>query len=145
MKNINIADFKFKAPLSIRWNDLDALGHVNNVYYFEYFQTGRGQFMHAISKDWDWTRNMFVIAHIACDYFIELKLTDKQPAIRMRTSSIGTKSFEIEYLITSIDKAGEEIIHAKGKSIQVIIDVKEKRSIEIPNWLRLDLTNYDNL
>ncbi|HUH50489.1 MAG TPA: thioesterase family protein [Flavobacterium sp.] len=145
MKNINIDDFKFKAPIPIRWNDLDPLGHVNNVYYFEYFQTGRGLFMQAISKDWDWTKNMFVIAHIACDYFVELKLTDRQPMIRMRTSSIGTKSFEIEYLITSLDKNGQESIHAKGKSIQVIIDVAQKRSIEIPDWLRQDLTNYDNL
>lgn len=144
MKNINIADFKFKAPLSIRWNDLDALGHVNNVYYFEYFQIGRGLYMDAISKNWDWTKNMFVIAHIACDYYKEIKLTVKQPMIRMRASSIGTKSFEIEYLITSINKAGEEIIHAKGKSVQVIIDVQQKSSIEIPNWLRDDLLNFDN-
>lgn len=141
MENINIDNFKFKAPLTIRWNDLDMLGHVNNVYYFEYFQIGRGLYMQAISKEWDWTKNMFVIAHIACDYFIELKLTDKQPMIRMRTSSIGTKSFEIEYLITSVDSNGQECIHAKGKSIQVIIDLAQKRSIEIPDWLRHDLAN----
>ena len=42
MSTIHLQDFKFSLPLSIRWNDLDPLNHVNNVYYFEYFQMGRG-------------------------------------------------------------------------------------------------------
>ncbi|MCB4235156.1 hypothetical protein LDL59_08735 [Kaistella anthropi] len=41
MNNVNTENYKFAMPLSIRWNDLDPLAHVNNVYYFEYFQIGR--------------------------------------------------------------------------------------------------------
>ena len=62
MNNINTGDYKFAMPLSIRWNDLDPLAHVNNVYYFEYFQIGRGHYMHAVSQQWDWQKYMFVIA-----------------------------------------------------------------------------------
>ena len=65
------------------------------------------------------------------------------PTIKMRTSSIGRKSFEIEYLITSTTRDGFEILHAKGKSVQVMIDIAEKKSIEIPEWLRKDLTDYE--
>ena len=143
MNSINTQDFKFSIPLNIRWNDLDPLNHVNNVFYFEYFQIGRGHYMIEASKQWDWTKNMFVIAHIECDYFKELKLTAKAPSIKLRSSSIGSKSFEIEYLITSLDKEDNEIIHAKGKSIQVLIDASIGKSIEIPDWLRNDITNYE--
>tara|TARA_Y100000817_G_scaffold304814_1_gene288216 strand:+ start:570 stop:977 length:408 start_codon:yes stop_codon:yes gene_type:complete len=129
--------------LPIRWNDLDPLNHVNNVFYFEYFQVGRGHYMLEASKQWDWTKNMFVIAHIECDYYKELKLTAKEPTIKLRTSSIGSKSFEIEYLITSLDKENNEIIHAKGKSVQVLVDISVGKSVEIPNWLREDLTQYE--
>ncbi|MGV7106398.1 acyl-CoA thioesterase [Flavobacterium sp. U410] len=143
MQNINIQDFKFSLPIEIRWNDLDPLSHVNNVYYFEYFQIGRGHYMPTVSKQWDWTKNMFVIAHIECDYYKELKLTAIQPTIKLRTSSLGSKSFEIEYLITSLGKDGNEIVHAKGKSTQVLIDTTIGKSIEIPDWLRTDLTTYE--
>ncbi|MVO10340.1 acyl-CoA thioesterase [Flavobacterium sp. TP390] len=143
MNSINTTDFRFSMTLPIRWNDLDPLNHVNNVFYFEYFQVGRGHYMLEASKQWDWTKNMFVIAHIECDYYKELKLTAKEPTIKLRTSSIGSKSFEIEYLITSLDKENNEIIHAKGKSVQVLVDISVGKSVEIPNWLREDLTQYE--
>ncbi len=143
MQNINIQDFKFSLPIEIRWNDLDPLSHVNNVYYFEYFQIGRGLYMPVVSNQWDWTKNMFVIAHIECDYFKELKLTANKPTIKIRTSALGSKSFEIEYLITSFDKENNEIIHAKGKSVQVLIDTTLGKSIEIPNWLREAIMDYE--
>ena len=60
MNSINTTDFRFSMVLPIRWNDLDPLNHVNNVFYFEYFQVGRGHYMLTASKQWDWTKNMFV-------------------------------------------------------------------------------------
>ena len=143
MSTIHLQDFKFSLPLSIRWNDLDPLNHVNNVYYFEYFQMGRGYYMSTACPKWDWTKHMFVIAHIECDYFKELKLTAAKPTIKLRTSSLGAKSFEIEYLITSFDKENNEVIHAKGKSVQVLIDTTLGKSIEIPNWLREAIMDYE--
>ncbi len=143
MQNINIQDFKFSLPIEIRWNDLDPLNHVNNVYYFEYFQMGRGYYMSTACPKWDWTKHMFVIAHIECDYFKELKLTAAEPTIKLRTSSLGAKSFEIEYLITSFDKENNEVIHAKGKSVQVLIDTTLGKSIEIPDWLREAIMDYE--
>ncbi len=143
MSTIHLQDFKFSLPLSIRWNDLDPLNHVNNVYYFEYFQMGRGHYMPTACPKWDWTKHMFVIAHIECDYFKELKLTAAKPTIKLRTSSLGAKSFEIEYLITSFDKENNEVIHAKGKSVQVLIDTTLGKSIEIPDWLREAIMDYE--
>ena len=143
MNNINTENYKFAMPLSIRWNDLDPLAHVNNVYYFEYFQIGRGHYMHAVSQQWDWQKYMFVIAHIECDYLKELSLSATNPTIKMHTSSLGNKSFEIEYLITSTAKDGSEILHAKGKSVQVMIDIAVKKPIELPEWLRKDINAYE--
>ncbi len=135
--------FKFSMPLNIRWNDMDALGHVNNVYYIDYFQNTRAAYMPAVSKNWDWTKHMFVIAHIECDYYKELSLISKKPMIKARTSKLGNKSFEIEYLIISEASDGSEIIHAKGKSVQVLIDIQQKKSIEIPDWLKMDLNEFE--
>src|SRR5690625_6406625 len=84
---INIDQFKFSMPINIRWNDMDALGHVNNVYYFEYFQVARGIYMPTVSENWDWTKFMFVIAHIECNYIQELSMLHKKPEIKVRARS----------------------------------------------------------
>lgn len=131
-------------PLNIRWNDMDALGHVNNVYYFDYFQNARGLYMPTVSENWNWMKFMFVIAHIECDFFNELSLKNKKPIIKVRTSKIGNKSFDMEYLICSKSPDEKEIVHAKGKSTQVMIDIQLKKSIEIPEWLREDLTKFES-
>ncbi len=84
-----------------------------------------------------------VIGNEFDDYFKELKLTAAKPTIKLRTSLLGAKSFEIEYLITSFDKENNEVIHAKGKSVQVLIDTTLGKSIEIPDWLREAIMDYE--
>ena len=140
---INLEDFKFSMPIAMRWNDMDALGHVNNIYYFEYFQIARSQYMITASPTWDWTKNMFVIGHIECDYYKELSLKHQNPIIRTRTTSLSTKSFELEYIISSTDDQGNEIIHAKGKSINVMIDMAARKSTTLPTWLKEELMAYE--
>tara|TARA_R110001592_G_scaffold145060_1_gene368532 strand:- start:977 stop:1408 length:432 start_codon:yes stop_codon:yes gene_type:complete len=137
-------NFRFSIPVSMRWNDLDALGHVNNIYYFEYFQIARGQYMPVASPQWDWYKNMFVIAHLECDYIKEITLKNIDMSVKVRTSSISNKSFEMEYLIISIAKDGTEIIHAKGKSTNVMVDINAKKSMNIPDWLRKDIIAYEH-
>lgn len=141
---VQISDFKFSMPLQLRWNDMDPLNHVNNVYYFDYFQNARGYYMPTAIKEWDWTKHMFVIAHIECSYFKELKLTSQNPTIKVRAINLGNKSFDLQYIITSISKEGEEIIHALGKSTQVFIDLQAKKSVEIPDWVRASIQAFEN-
>lgn len=138
-----VQSFRFSMPVPMRWNDLDGLGHVNNIYYFEYFQIARGAYIPAVCKTWDWNKFMFVIAHIECDFYKEMTLALVNPKILARTSSISNKSFKMEYLITSKAKDGSDIIHAKGESVNVLVDMETKKSAEIPDWMRKDLTLYE--
>ncbi|MDM1348884.1 acyl-CoA thioesterase [Myroides marinus] len=139
----NSNSFRFYHPLEIRWSDMDALGHVNNVMYIDYFQIGRGYYMNQASKTWDWFKHMFVIANISCNYIKEIKLDVKQPRIGVRISKMGSKSFEIEYAIVSEGENRELILHAIGTSTQVMIDMKEKKTIELPSWMREEITSYE--
>lgn len=141
---VQISDFKFSMPLHLRWNDLDPLNHINNVYYFDYFQTARGYYMPTASQKWDWEKHMFVIAHIECSFMKEIKLTTNKPTIKVRTLSLGNKSFDLQYIITSINKDGEEIIHAVGKSTQVLFDAETRKTSALPDWLREDIEHYEH-
>lgn len=141
--SFNSSDFRFYHPLEIRWNDIDALGHVNNVMYIDYFQIGRGYYMAEASQTWDWHKHMFVIANISCNYVKEINLKVSHPRIGVRISKLGSKSFEIEYAIVSEGDNRELVLHAIGTSTQVMIDVKEKKSIELPDWLREEIQGYE--
>ncbi len=143
MNTIDIKKFKFSSPIHLRWSDLDPIGHVNNVIYFDYFQDSRGLYMISASKNWDWHKNMFVIAHIEVDYISELRFDHKNPKVWVKTTRFGTKSFDLEYLITS-ENDGVLKIHAKGKSTQVVVDLGLKKSIEIPDWMKEEINQYES-
>jgi len=128
----------------MRWNDLDALGHVNNALYVSYFEIARGGFMLKAVPEWDWSKHMFLIANVNVDFKRELLLTAVKPQVYVRTSRIGVKSFVLEYALTSQD--GDEIIvHATGSTLQIMFDTKARASIEVPDWVRKSLKDYDML
>lgn len=140
---MNLENFKFFKNLEPRWSDFDPIGHVNNVFYFEYFQIGRAYYMLASSKKWQWTRHMFVIAHIEASYQIELRPDAIEPRIGVRVSKLGNKSFDFEYIVTSKDENGKDLIHCNGKSTQVMYDMEAKKSMELPDWVKNDFKNYE--
>ena len=143
MESSAIDKFKFKQQLQVRWMDLDPLAHVNNSIYIQYFELGRGKYISKASPSWDWHKNMFLIANINCDYRHELTLTDSHPQVSVRVSRFGNKSFDLEYLITS-EKNGGITIHAEGKSIQVMYDLKAKKSIAVPEWFKDELQAFES-
>ena len=136
--------FKFSLPLQMRWNDMDALGHVNNAVFVTYFETARGVFMMKACPDWDWHKDMFLIANINVDLQKELLLSAQNVLVHVKTVSLGTKSFVLQYAITS-EKNSETIVHATGTTTQIMFDMKTRTTIEIPDWIRTSLSEYDSL
>lgn len=134
--------FNFSFPIQMRWNDLDALGHVNNSVYVTYFEIARGQFMLNACPFWDWTKDMFLIANVHVDFLKELVLTSTNPLVHVRTVKIGGKSFVLEYIITS-GKGKETVIHAKGTTTQIMFDRKTRQTIEISDRVRASLREFD--
>lgn len=140
---MDINDFNFSYPVQMRWNDLDPLGHVNNALYVTYFEIARGRFMIAACPKWDWTKDMFLIGNVTVNFHKEMLLTSVNPRVYVRTSKLGNKSFVIEYVVVS-DKNNEVIVHATGSSTQVMFDMKTKTTIELPDWVRNSLSEYDH-
>jgi len=139
---IKLEDFKFSHPIQMRWNDLDALGHVNNAVFITYFEVARGYYMIEAAKGWDWTKNMFLIGNAQVNYHKELLLTAQDPRVLMRTEKIGNKSFVLQYAVVSTVK-GETVLHASGSTTQIMFDMKTRNTIEIPDWIRKELTAYE--
>ena len=141
---MNVSDFKFSMPIQMRWNDLDALGHVNNAVFITYFEVARGVFMMKACPGWDWHKDMFLIANINVDLRKELLLTAQNAKVHVKTMSLGTKSFVLQYMITS-ENNGETVVHASGTTTQIMFDMKTRSTINIPDWVKASLSEFDSL
>lgn len=141
---MELDQFNFSLPIQVRWNDLDALGHVNNAIYVTYFEIARGHFMLEACPGWDWNKDMFLIANVNVDFRKELLLTADDPRVMVKTSQIGTKSFVLEYAIVS-NNGGDVTVYATGTTTQVMFDMKTRHTMEVPQWVRESLTAFDKL
>lgn len=135
--------FTFKQEIQARWSDLDPLGHVNNAIFVTYFEIARSSYMLNASPRWNWKEDMFLIGNVNINYLKELTLYTTNPIVSVRTKKMGTKSFVLEYRLTSTNLNGDNIVHAVGETIQIMFDMKNKKTIEIQDWLKEHLTAYE--
>ena len=140
----DLEGFRFSKELQLRWNDMDALGHANNAIFITYFETGRAYYMLEAVPSWDWHKNMFLIANVNVNFQKELLLMAQNPAVWMRTTKIGSKSFTLEYVITS-EKNGEYVYHASGTTTQIMFDMKQRKTLVIESWIKKGLTEYETI
>ena len=99
--------YKHSIPVQLRFNDTDALGHVNNSVYLSFYDLGKSDYFNTIrgleikQRDVD-----VVIAHIDVDFIAPVFLND-HIAVQTRVSAIGNKSFSLKQRIVD-QETGEE-------------------------------------
>ena len=144
-KSVNLSktdSFKYKTNIEMRFADLDMMGHVNNAVYFTYMEIGRSKYWNDAIK-WDWKKTGVVIGQASIDYLTPIFLDDKV-SMYVKTSRIGTTSFDLEYLIVK-DVDGKEVVCSKGKSICVSFDYASKKPIAIPEIEREKMISFEQL
>lgn len=91
---IDPRDYRYWVDERVRFNDLDLLGHVNNIAYVVYVETGRANFLRSIGMFDLGDRRQTVIVRFEIDYRREVQY----PAdlrVGVRVLAIGTTSFQI--------------------------------------------------
>ncbi len=124
------------ASIQVRFSDLDVMGHVNNSVYLSYFEMARVHYFAAIlGLQWNWNEHSVLLVRNEIDYLSPILLHQK-PLVYIHLENIGNKSFTLGYQIKVNDK-----IVTKGKSIMVAYDVKNSKTISIPDKMRDALIN----
>ena len=123
----------------VRWNDLDAFGHINNANYLTFIQEVRADFTwySRIAKGLEPMFSDMVVARAEVDYLEPITEGGFEIDIAIWVSKIGNSSFTLEYELTS--KAG---VHARARTVQVAVDMASKRSRAINDEERGLLTQY---
>lgn len=134
--------FKYKTEIETRFSDFDMMGHVNNAMYFTYMEIARARYWNKAIK-WDWKKTGVVIAKANLDYITPVFLEDKI-SMYVRTSRIGTSSFDLEYLLVKTVH-GKEVICSKGKTVCVAFDYQHKKASPIPQDEKERMITFEQL
>ncbi|MBI4041841.1 MAG: acyl-CoA thioesterase [Deltaproteobacteria bacterium] len=123
-------EFSISKEIRTRFVDLDLMGHLNNAVYFTLFEEGRFAYFERIrGMDFSPTSNFsFILAEIACQFLSPVQMGEIL-TVWTSVTSVGRKSFTIEYLVTRHDQTPV----AKGKSVQVMYDYSAGKTISIPD------------
>ena len=129
----------FSASVHLRWGDMDALGHVNNVQILRLLEEARVQLFRAMrSRERSYGRGILVARH-EIDYLKPLQYSGGAPVrIPMWVERIGTSSFTIACVVVAPD--GEVV--SSAKSVIVSIDTSSGTSVPLPASLREQVSAY---
>lgn len=123
---------KLSTKIPIRFNDIDAMGHVNNAVYLSYFEQARMVFFtHLLGSDWDWSAMGILLVRNEIDYILPVVLQDDLEA-DVWIDKIGSKSMHMHYELYTVN-AGSRRLHTSGKSIIVCYDYRQKMSVVVPD------------
>jgi acyl-CoA thioester hydrolase len=134
--------FRCAAPITIRFRDLDALGHVNNAVYFTYMEMARVEYFKQLGLMVDeFPSPFFIIAEATCQFKVPILMT-MPLSLRVRVSRLGNSSFDMEYQF--IDTTDGRLL-ASGRTVQVMFDYASGRTVPLPAAWRRAIADFEAL
>ncbi len=137
------ARFRHFTPSPTRWGDCDRLGHVNNVQFVRYFETGRLDYMlRVLEID---TRAGLESSLILADIHVVFLSQIHHPSaleVGSRVSRLGDRSFDFE---SAIFAQGEDAPLATARATCVWYDYRGDRSRPIPGRERQIIQQFEGI
>ena len=123
----------------VRWDDLDAFGHVNNARYLTFAQEARfiwstEEFSKAMRES---SLIEMVVARAEIDFVAPIYDGGRFVDVEISVEKIGNTSFVLLYTISDAGK-----VFAKIKSVQVAVSMETKKSRPLTDAEREFLTRY---
>lgn len=98
--------FRHRLPMQIRFNDIDALGHLNNSIYLQFMDLGKAAYFSAVMPERiDWKRVNIVVVNINCDFYAPTYFHEPIEVLTTVTA-ISERSLKIEQRVIN-SKSGE--------------------------------------
>ena len=133
-------------PISVRWADMDSMGHVNNAKYFTYCESARMSYFAAVHmldhRQEEKHGPALAAAHL------NFRQQVRYPAeleVIARVSEIGRSSFRMDYEIVyrGTETLGQRV--ADGHGVIVWVDYETGRSIPLPESLKEEIRRFEGM
>ena len=122
-------DFCHFLAMTTRWADNDVYGHVNNVVYYQWFDTVVNEFL--IKNDTLDTQNgeaIGLVVETHCNYFSSIAFPDRIVA-GLRVTQLGKSSVRYE---VGIFRDDDHAVSAQGHFVHVYVDRITRKPTPIP-------------
>jgi acyl-CoA thioester hydrolase len=123
--------FDFVHREIVRFSDLDGMNHVNNAVYATYMESARLAYLESLGTGRNPQKSL-ILARLEIDFRSPISFGE-EVEIGVRTSRIGTKSFDLDHEVRADGR-----LAAEGKSVLVAFDYTTNSSRELPaDWREL--------
>ena len=130
--------FRFRHRVTVRFRDIDALGHAHHAESLTYFEEARWAYWDQVVAPADIERVEYVMAEATVRWHARV-FWPAALVVGVRVTRIGRKHFEMAYEVRSED--GEKLV--SGHSTQVMFDAGAGRSRAMPDDIRAALEAFD--
>jgi acyl-CoA thioester hydrolase len=106
---------RFTALVAMRWSDMDAYGHVNNVQFLTYVEEARVEMFKTVP--WADTRQAdggIVVAESSIKYLRPLHHRHAPVPIDVWVSKIGAASFRLQYEVHDLPTVDSDPVSSSG-------------------------------
>ena len=110
-----------RKSVSVRWRDLDFLGHLNQAVYHEFLEEGRAALVEDLQRR---TGFAFVLARVELDHRHEVRRDHGAVDVVVRVASTGRSSIVVDHEIVLPDGT----VAAEGRSVLVAWDRERRRA-----------------
>ena len=133
-------NFPVVVEFPVRWGEIDALGHVNNTVYFQWFESARIAFFGRTEFPTTLADHVSpILAQTECE-FLRPVTFPSDVSIGTRVSRVGNTSLTMEYLVQLVD--GTDV--ARGKAVVVLVDTRSGKPQPLPESVKTAVAALDH-
>ncbi|MCC4617387.1 acyl-CoA thioesterase [Xanthomonas campestris pv. asclepiadis] len=122
-----------RIPISVRWRDMDSMGHVNNAKYISYLEEARVRWMLGVDGVAMTDRIAPVVAATNVNYKRPL-VWPNDILVELFVERLGSSSITIGHRI--LDQKDEGVLYSDGNVVVVWIDTQTGKSASLPDAVR---------
>jgi acyl-CoA thioester hydrolase len=128
---------QFEVEIPLRWGDMDAMSHLNNVVYFRLMEEARIQWFAQFGFATTPVGEAPILAHASCD-FLQAMTYPGTAVVRQNVTRVGRSSVEMSITIEKREDPG--VGYANGRAVIVWYDYGAGKAAAWPDSVRTALT-----
>jgi acyl-CoA thioester hydrolase len=131
--------YAMNLTIPILWGDMDALGHVNNVRFFRWFESARIALFERLGWDPEGGASGVgpILATATCDFLAPV-VYPGDVVVGLNVTKVGTTSITMEYGLWRV--GDPDRLLARGSSVVVLVEYATGSKIPLPQEMRVRLS-----